>query len=118
MQMVSASFSKQVLNFIFTQGGFIFMPRNLLQQYFPMIRTRFEIQQIIRSNPKLNNIEGVMNMFSKELLELDRNTVQLMIDEMQDEIDSQKVQLQEKDAKLQEKDAYNAELKAQLAKNK
>ena len=53
--MVSASFSKQVLNFIFTQGGFIFMPRNLLQQYFPMIRTRFEIQQIIRSNPKLNN---------------------------------------------------------------
>ena len=40
-------------------------------------------------------------MFSKELLELDRNTVQLMIDEMQDEIDSQKVQLQEKDALLQ-----------------
>ena len=32
------------------------------------------------------NIEGVMNMFSKELLELDRNTVQLMIDEMQNEI--------------------------------
>jgi hypothetical protein len=71
------------------------------------------------------NTEKVMNMFSKELLELDRNTVQLMIDEMQDEIDSQKVQLQEKDtqlqekdAKLQEKDAYIAELKAQLAKNK
>ena len=69
------------------------------------------------------NTEKVMDMFSKELLELDRNTVQLMIDEMQDEIDSQKVQLQEKDtqlqekdAKLQEKDAYIAELKAQLAK--
>ena len=57
------------------------------------------------------NTEKVMDMFSKELLELDRNTVQLMIDEMQDEIDSQKVQ-------LQEKDAYIAELKAQLAKNK
>ncbi len=27
-----------------------------------------------------------MNMFSKELLQLDRNTVQFMIDEMQDEI--------------------------------
>ena len=53
--MVSASFSKQVLNFIFTQGGFIFMSRNLLQQYFPMIRTRFEIYQIIQSNQKLNN---------------------------------------------------------------
>jgi len=55
------------------------------------------------------NTEKVMDMFSKELLELDRNTVQLMIDEMQDEIDSQKVQ-------LQEKDAYIAELEAQLAK--
>ena len=83
------------------------------------------------------NTEKVMGMFSKELLELDRNTVQLMIDEMQDEIDSQKVQLQEKDAKLQEqgeklqeqgtildeqkmqlqeKDAYIAELEARLAK--
>ena len=32
------------------------MPKNLLQQYFPMIRTRSEILQIIRNNPKLNNI--------------------------------------------------------------
>lgn len=32
------------------------------------------------------NIEEVMGMFSKELAELDRNTVQLMIDDMQDEI--------------------------------
>lgn len=36
------------------------------------------------------NIEEVMQMFSKELAELDRNTVQLMIDEMQDEINEQK----------------------------
>ena len=64
------------------------------------------------------NTEKVMGMFSKELLELDRNTVQLMIDEMQDEIDSQKVQLQEKDEQLQEKDAYIAELEAQLANSK
>ena len=35
------------------------------------------------------NTERVMNMFSKELLELDKNTVQYMIDEMQDEIDRQ-----------------------------
>ena len=33
------------------------------------------------------NIEEVMSMFSEELRELDRNTVQLMIDEMQDELD-------------------------------
>ena len=62
------------------------------------------------------NTEKVMDMFSKELLELDRNTVQLMIDEMQDEIDSQKVQLQEKDTKLQEKDAQLQEKDAYIAK--
>ena len=33
------------------------------------------------------NIEEVMAMFSKELLEMDRNTVQLMIDDMQKELD-------------------------------
>ena len=36
------------------------------------------------------NMERVMDMFSKELQELDKNTVQLMIDEMQDTIDAQK----------------------------
>lgn len=36
------------------------------------------------------NIEKVMSMFSKELRELDRNTVQLMIDDMQDKINEQK----------------------------
>ena len=34
------------------------------------------------------NIEEVMGMFSKELLELDRNTVELMIDEMQKQADN------------------------------
>ena len=64
------------------------------------------------------NTEKVMNMFSKELQELDRNTVQYMIDEMQDEIDSQKIQLREKDEQLQNKDAYIAELEAEIAKRK
>ena len=32
------------------------------------------------------NTERVMEVFSKELLELDRNTAQYMIDEMQEEI--------------------------------
>lgn len=35
------------------------------------------------------NMEEVMQMFSKELYELDKNTVQYMIDEMQDTIDNQ-----------------------------
>ena len=46
------------------------------------------------------NTEKVMNMFSKELAELDRNTVQYMIDEMQNEIDGMKEQLDDKDNKL------------------
>ena len=49
------------------------------------------------------NTEKVMEMYSKELLELDRNTVLYMIDEMQNEIDEQKVKLEEKDTQLQEK---------------
>lgn len=61
------------------------------------------------------NTEKVMGMVSKELLELDRNTVQLMIDEMQEEIDSQKVQIDEQKEQLAEKDAYIAELEARLA---
>lgn len=36
------------------------------------------------------NTEKVMNMFSKELSQLDKNTVQYMIDEMQTEIDGMK----------------------------
>ena len=34
-----------------------------------------------------------MEMFSKELYELDKNTVQYMIDEMQDTIDAQKQEI-------------------------
>ena len=64
------------------------------------------------------NTEKVMNMWSKELLELDKNTVQYMIDEMQDEIDAQKVQLQEKDTQLQEKDTQLQEMDKLLVEQK
>ena len=58
------------------------------------------------------NIERVMDMFSKELQELDRNTVQYMIDEMQEEIDTLK-----KEKKFSEERLTNeiAELKKKLA---
>lgn len=68
------------------------------------------------------NTEKVMNMFSKELQELDRNTVQYMIDEMQDVIDSQKetINNMQKDHEqaLAEKDREIAELRAKLAVSK
>ena len=75
------------------------------------------------------NIEEVMRMFSKELAELDKNTVQLMIDEMQDELDEKndilaemKIQISEKDnaiseirTKLSEKDNAISEIQTKLS---
>ncbi len=48
------------------------------------------------------NIEEVMGMFSKELRELDRNTVQLMIDEMQEELNQVKRKAEEEKQKAEE----------------
>ena len=73
------------------------------------------------------NIEGVMDMFSKELQELDRNTVQLMIDEMQEDLKQKGKELdlinqklgeknQELDEKNQELNEKNQELQAALAR--
>ena len=50
------------------------------------------------------NVERVMEMFSKELQELDRNTVHYMIDEMQNEINRMGSELQQKGEELQQKD--------------
>lgn len=62
------------------------------------------------------NTERVMGMFSKELQKLDENTMQYMIDEMQDTIDKktveiavQKEQLTIKDEQLADKDKLLAE---------
>ena len=56
-----------------------------------------------------------MNMFSKELAELDRNTVQYKIDEMQDEIDGMKEQLNDKDIVIYEKDSEINNMKTELS---
>lgn len=48
------------------------------------------------------NVERVMDMFSKELYELDKNTVQYMIDEMQDTIDKQNDKLEEQQSTIKE----------------
>ena len=105
---------------------------------YPQFKAYYEeIYQLCRDTEK------VMEMFSKELQELDRNTVQYMIDEMQDVIDaqkenlskqkdvidaqkvdlrkqkdvidSQKEQLRQKESVLADKEKEIAELKAQLA---
>ena len=99
------------------------MIEKLIREY-PQFKTYYEeIYELCR------NTEKVMGMFSKELQELDRNTVQYMIDEMQDEIDAQRKLLSQKDNMIdnqqvkldKQKDTINTqnkeieELKRQLA---
>lgn len=43
-----------------------------------------------------------MGLFSKELRELDRNTVQLMIDEMQEELEQKKKEAEQAKQKLEQ----------------
>lgn len=50
------------------------------------------------------NVEDAMGLFSKELAELDRNTVQYMIDQMQEELETTNSQLKEKNSQLEETD--------------
>lgn len=56
------------------------------------------------------NAEKVMDMFSKELYELDRNTVQYMIDEQQEIMDAQKEEL---NARKEELNAQKEKINAQ-----
>ena len=64
------------------------------------------------------NVEDVMGLFSKELLELDRNTAQYMIDEMQEEIERKKKELEESTHELEERKRQLEESKSQLEENK
>lgn len=55
------------------------------------------------------NTERVMEMFSKELLELDRNTVRYMIEEQQERLDEQQERLAEQERELAEQERELAE---------
>ncbi|MBP3781646.1 MAG: hypothetical protein J6I68_00185 [Butyrivibrio sp.] len=67
---------------------------------------------------KLHNrgIERVMEMWSKELQILDRNTVKYMIDELQEQLDDANATIADKDATIADKDATIAELQKKLSK--
>ena len=64
------------------------------------------------------NVERVMEMFSKELQELDRNTVHYMIDEMQNEINRMGSELQQRKEELEQKDEELQQSKEELQQNK
>ena len=88
----------------------------LIEAYPAFERLYQEVYKICR------NTEVMIGLFSEELLELDKNTVEFMIDEMQDAIDKLRaqrdeaqVQLDETQTQLDEAYAQNIDLKAQLA---
>ena len=62
------------------------------------------------------DLDEVMGMFSKELQELDRNSVELMVDEMQKDLDKTREELEESKREIEEKDQQLKENKLQLKK--
>ena len=87
----------------------------LIKQYPKFIPMYREIYELCR------NVEKVMGLFSKELQILDNNTVQYMIDQMQDTIDEQQNTIAQKnellasqEVLLQQKESELEQLKKQL----
>ncbi len=64
------------------------------------------------------NVEDIMGCFSEALQEMDRNTVQYMIEEQQAQIEEQKGQIEEQQEQLKEKDSQLEEQKRQIAELK
>ena len=80
-----------------------------LVEKYPYFRSMYEeVYEMCR------NTEKVMNMFFKELRELDRNTVQYMIDEMQEELEGKAKELEEKAGNWKKASQKNTELRKQI----
>ena len=108
--------------------------RNKLEAWLEFLSTDSpeEIAELVEAYPEFRkmyaevydlclNVERVMEMFSKELQELDRNTVQYMIDEMQEEIDEmqeeiagKQEEINEQRRKLDEKEALILSLQEEI----
>lgn len=82
----------------------------LLERYPEFGKLYREIYEICR------NVEKVMEMFSMELWELDRNTVQYMMDEMQEELDALKQEKEEVFRELTRMREETADVKKEVAK--
>ncbi len=80
-----------------------------LIQAYPQFKPMYEeIYEMFR------NMEEIMGLFSKELRELDRNTVQLMIDEMQEELEQKKKEAEQAKQKLEKKKEEAEQVKQEL----
>ncbi len=84
----------------------------LIRQYPRFIPMYKEVYEMCR------NTERVMGLFSKELQIMDRNTVQFMIDEMQDTIDNQAAQLAQNAEQLSQKDEQLSQKNEKLFRQK
>ena len=62
------------------------------------------------------NVENIMGIFSEELKILDRNTVQLMIDEMQDTINAQQDTIDSQQDTIDSQNVIIEDLKRKLQK--
>ena len=92
-----------------------FLSRDEPEEIIRLIRDYPEFRPLYEEVYRLcQDTERVMHMFSKELEELDRNTVQYMIDEMQDEIDGMKEAMDGMKEELGEKDVALAEKETAL----
>ncbi len=78
-------------------------------QFKPMYEEAYEM---------CRNMEDIMGLFSKELRELDRNTVQLMIDEMQEKLEQKREELKHKSEELKHKSEELEHKKEELEQQK
>ena len=80
---------------------------------FPMFKEMYEdIFQLCQ------NTEKVMNMYSKELAQLDHNTAEYMVDEMQKDLDEARSIIREKEDELAKAYALIEELQKNQQLNK
>ena len=113
---------------VFSQNKYPLDKNNRVTAWLSLLATRNvdDLTEILAVYPRLEAIyqdmasylhkpEEVLTMFSDALKILDNNTVQYMIDEMQNTIDDQKAQLSDKDSQLADKDSLINDQAAEIA---
>ena len=112
---------------VFSQNKYPMDKNNRVTAWLSLLATRNvdDLTEILAVYPWLEAIyqdmasylhkpEEVLTMFSDALKILDHNTVQYMIDEMQNTIDDQKAQLSDAHSQLADKDSQLADKDSQL----
>ena len=126
---------QNLMNFIYIAlDNFLEMPHNELTEleawmYFLSSDNPLHIQQIISKYPFFKELyrdiidfrykpKELIHMFSEALLVADRNTVNLMIDDLKQDVAAKEAELAEKRAELAEKDAMISEKDAEIERLK